>query len=40
MLNRPAPDPEPIRNYAVARYGYAAVGRQLRDFYGNVLEKS
>ena len=37
-LNRPAPDPEPIRDYAMARYGYAAVGRRLRDFYGKVLD--
>ena len=38
MLNRPAPDPKPIRDYAMARYGYAAVGRGLRDFYGKVLD--
>lgn len=40
MIGRPAPDPEPIRAYAMARYGYAAVGRQLRDFYCTVLNKS
>jgi glycosyltransferase involved in cell wall biosynthesis len=37
--NSPAPDPEAIREYAIARYGYAAVGPRLRDFYRSVLNK-
>jgi glycosyltransferase involved in cell wall biosynthesis len=40
MLKRPAADPEPIRDYARAHYGYAAVGRRLRDFYCQILDKS
>jgi glycosyltransferase involved in cell wall biosynthesis len=40
MMGRPAPAPEPIRAHAIARYGYAAVGRRLRDFYCTVLDKS
>jgi glycosyltransferase involved in cell wall biosynthesis len=40
MRGRPAPNPEPIREQAVARYGYASVGRQLRDFYSKVLNES
>lgn len=37
MRNRPAPDPEPIRAYAVARYGYATIGGRLRDLYRGLL---
>jgi glycosyltransferase involved in cell wall biosynthesis len=37
MRNRPAHDPKAIRTYAVARFGYPAVGARLRDFYGDVL---
>jgi glycosyltransferase involved in cell wall biosynthesis len=39
MLHRPAADPESIRQYAIDRYGYAVVGRQLRDFYCTLLEE-
>jgi glycosyltransferase involved in cell wall biosynthesis len=37
MRNRPAYDPEAVRTYAVARFGYAAVGARLRDFYCGIL---
>jgi glycosyltransferase involved in cell wall biosynthesis len=37
MRHRPAHAPEGVRAYAVARFGYAAVGARLRDFYRGVL---
>jgi glycosyltransferase involved in cell wall biosynthesis len=37
MRHRPAYDPQAVRAYAVARFGYAAVGARLRDFYRGVL---
>jgi L-malate glycosyltransferase len=40
MRNRPAFDAAAVRSYAIARYGYSAVGPQLRDFYCSVLKKS
>ncbi len=40
MRSRPASDPEAIRAYAIARYGYPAVGSQLRDLYLRVLGKA
>jgi glycosyltransferase involved in cell wall biosynthesis len=40
IRSRPAYDPEVIRRYAIARYGYAIVGPQLRDFYLRTLGKS
>jgi hypothetical protein len=40
IRSRPAYDPEAIRRYAIARYGYAIVGPQLRDFYLRTLGKS
>lgn len=39
MRSQPAPDPQPIRDYAVGRYGYGAVGPRLRDFYRSVLQR-
>ena len=29
-----------VREYGIARYGYSAVGPQLRDFYCQVLKRS
>jgi len=40
MRDGPAFDPAAVRNYAIARYGYATVGPQLRDFYCKVLQRS
>jgi glycosyltransferase involved in cell wall biosynthesis len=40
MRNRPAYAPEAVRTYAVARFGYAAVGARLRDYYRGVLRRS
>jgi glycosyltransferase involved in cell wall biosynthesis len=37
MRNRPAYDPRAVRAYAIARFGYAAVGARLGRFYGDVL---
>jgi L-malate glycosyltransferase len=37
MRHRPAYDPEAVRAYARARFGYAAVGTRLRDFYRGIL---
>jgi glycosyltransferase involved in cell wall biosynthesis len=39
MRNGPAYDPETIRSYASARFGYAAVGARLRDFYRATLSR-
>lgn len=39
IRNRPTPAPEPIRDYAVGRYGYGAVGPRLRDFYCSLLQR-
>ena len=38
MRNRPPFDADAVRAYAVARYGYSAVGPRLRDFYCKLLE--
>jgi glycosyltransferase involved in cell wall biosynthesis len=40
MRNRPAYAPEAVRTYAVARFGYAAVGARLRDYYRGVIGRS
>jgi glycosyltransferase involved in cell wall biosynthesis len=40
MRNRPAYAPEAVRTYAVARFGYAAVGARLRDYYRGVMDRS
>jgi glycosyltransferase involved in cell wall biosynthesis len=40
MRHRTVDDAEAIRSYAIARYGYATVGAQLRDLYLSVLEPS
>ena len=39
MRERPAPCDKAVREYAVGRYGYSAVGPQLRDFYCRLLER-
>jgi glycosyltransferase involved in cell wall biosynthesis len=39
MRERPQPDAQPIREYAVARYGYSTIGPSLRDFYCSVLDR-
>lgn len=40
MRNRPAYAPDAVRTYAVARFGYAAVGARLRDHYRRVIGRS
>lgn len=40
MIDGPAWDPLPIREYAMTRYGYASVGHRLKDFYDKVLHQS
>jgi glycosyltransferase involved in cell wall biosynthesis len=40
MRHMPAFDAAALRRYAIARYGYSAVGPQLRDFYCKVLKRS
>jgi glycosyltransferase involved in cell wall biosynthesis len=39
MRRRPDTDAHSIRAYAIRRYGYPAVGSQLRDLYDRVLQR-
>jgi glycosyltransferase involved in cell wall biosynthesis len=40
MRHRPAHAPEAVRANAISRFGYAAVGARLRDYYRGVLGRS